>query len=119
MLILMILWQDIQFFEYLGNMFKGIIYLLLGMGGHQRIADKRVARGNRRRYDRIDKDALFKQEFGDKECLIVVTHIERHNRCCRRPQFKPSLFELIDRVMGELPQILHPFGFRFQYIQRG
>ena len=66
--------------ENFSNCFECVLYLLCGVCGHQREADKGVLGRYCRRYHRVDEDTLFKKVAGDGESLEVVADKERYDR---------------------------------------
>ena len=69
------LFQYFICFEALDELLGRNVYLLLGVGGHEREPDQRILGGAGRRNDRIHEHALLKQHLGDEECLVEIPYI--------------------------------------------
>ena len=72
--------DQVVFFKYLPDSFKGVIQLCLRMRSHQGEPDQRILRSNSRRNNRIDKNTLVEKLPHNEERQIVISDEKRNDR---------------------------------------
>ena len=92
--------------EYLLDLLEGDGDLLVGMGCHEAEADERVVGRHSRRNNRVDKDSLVQEVARDGESLVVVTDEKRDDGSLGVTDFTSHITESLQRLMGNLPQVL-------------
>ena len=72
--------DDVVTLEYLSDSLNRALYLLLGVSGHQRVADEGIVGCYRGSHHGIDEHALLEQIAGHTEGLVVVADEEGDDR---------------------------------------
>lgn len=80
-------------------------HLLLGVGGHQREAYKRVMRCDGGGDNGVDEDALLQKVAGDGECLVVVAYKQGYDGRRCRADLASHVAESVEGVVGDFPQV--------------
>lgn len=93
------------------------VYLLLSVSGHEGDADEGVLRLDGRSYDGRDEYALFEEEVGEEEGLVVVADKERNDRRFGVANLETEVAEGLHGVVGVVPEGLLTLRFGSHNVQ--
>ena len=97
---------DEDFLEHLHT----LLYLLLGVSGHQSETHERVLRCTGRWNDRIDEDTIVERQFGDDEGLVDIPDIEWDDGTLGVANLESLLAEALEGIVGGFPEFLPSLG---------
>src|SRR5689334_14704675 len=110
--------DDPQVPAYGSELFQSKVNLLEGVGGHQAGAQPALRRWHRGRSYWIGEYAGIEKTAPHEEGLFQWADQDRDDRCLRRPDVESKLPETILKAVGVGPQLVPPFRFLLQHLQR-
>lgn len=110
--------DDTQFLETFSQFFYSIIHLFDRMGGHQRYTHQCILWSTCRWNNGVDEDTFVKSQLRYYKCLLCITHIERNDRRFCLTDFEACIAELLQGIVGDVPQTLDAFRFGLDDVKR-
>ena len=106
-----VLLNESVFTEYFAEFLEGELYLLFGVGGHEREADEGVLRRYGGSHHGVHEETFVEEVACHVVGLVVVADVEGDDggRCCS--DFASHLAEAFESEVGDVPEVLLAPGF--------